>query len=161
MPLANRLGKQLDVAAAQLEGDAIADPLGVARMQSALGWSMLGLGYPKQAIALLTKANATFTERLGPDHLDSLTSMSRLAYAYQGAGEFDRAVTLSEQVPGHRATKKFGPEERETISAMAKPRLRIPIRRPVRSVAAVVRADPRAGAEEAGGRPHGHSHIDE
>ncbi len=52
LPLANRLGKQLDVAAAQLEGEATADPVGVAEMQSDLGWSMNGLGYPKQAIAL-------------------------------------------------------------------------------------------------------------
>ncbi len=67
LPLANRLGKQLDVAAAQLEGEAVADPLGVAEMQSDLGWSMNGLGYPKRAIALLTTALATQTERLGPE----------------------------------------------------------------------------------------------
>ena len=48
LPLANRLGKQLEAAAAQLEGEAIADPLGVAKMQSDLGWSMLGLGYPSR-----------------------------------------------------------------------------------------------------------------
>jgi eukaryotic-like serine/threonine-protein kinase len=118
LPLANRLGKQLDLAAAQLEGEAIADPLGVATMQSDLGWSMNGLGYPKQAIALLSKAMATFTERLGPDNLDTLTNMSRLALAYQSGGEFERAVKLSEQYLV-LAKKKFGLGERETIYAMA------------------------------------------
>ncbi len=118
LPLANRLGKQLDAAAAQLEGDAIADPLGVAEMQSALGWSMNGLGYPKQAIALLTKALASFTERQGPNALDTLTAMSRLAIAYQTGGEFDRAVTLSEKYLV-LAKKQFGPGERDTIYAMA------------------------------------------
>ena len=117
LPLANRLGKQLNKAAAQLEGEAIDDPLGVAQMRSDLGWSMNGLGYPKQAIALLTKALATQTARLGPDAEDTLPTMARLAIAYRSGGEFDRAVTLSEQYLFF-AKKKFGPGDRETIYAM-------------------------------------------
>ncbi len=86
LPLANRLGKQLDVAAAQIEGDAVTDPLGVARMQAALGGSMHSLGHSKQAITVLTKAVKTQTERLGPDHMDTLGSMARLALAYEAQG---------------------------------------------------------------------------
>ena len=117
LPLANRLGKQLDVAAAQLEGEATADPLGVAEMQSDLGWSMNGLGYPKQAIVLLKTALATQTERLGLDASDTLTTMARLAIAHRSGGDFDRAVTLSEQYLVV-AKKKYGPGDHETIYAM-------------------------------------------
>ena len=44
--------------------------------------------------------------------------MSRLAFAYEGGGEFDRAVTLRRSILV-LAKKKFGPGARETIYAMA------------------------------------------
>ena len=66
------MGERLDQATAQIEGEAIGDPLTVARMQLTLGESQLGLGYPEKAIALFTKARATFTAQLGPDHPDTL-----------------------------------------------------------------------------------------
>ena len=108
LPLANRLGKQLDTAAAQLEGDAVDDPVGVARMQAALGGAMHSLGHSKQAITLLTKAAKTQTERLGPDHMYTIQSMARLAFAYEGAGEFDSSVTLHGEDPCH-LKEEFGP----------------------------------------------------
>ncbi len=117
LPLANRLGKQLETAAAQLEGEATADPLGVASMQSDLGWSMNGLGYPKKAIALLTTALATQTARLGQDADDTLATMARLAISHRFGGDFERSVTLSEQYLA-LASKKFGTGHRETIYAM-------------------------------------------
>ena len=83
-PLAARLGERLDQATAQIEGEAIGDPLGVARMQQTLGKSQLGLGYPEKAITLFTKARATFTAQLGPDHPDTLTSMNDLAIGLPG-----------------------------------------------------------------------------
>ena len=42
----------LDQATARIEGEAIGDPIAVARMQVTLGESHLGLGYPKKAINL-------------------------------------------------------------------------------------------------------------
>ena len=78
-PLVARLAERLDAATAQIEGEAIGDPLTVARMQTTLGESQLGLGYPDKAITLLTKARATFTAKLGPDHLTTLVSMNKLA----------------------------------------------------------------------------------
>ena len=70
------LAERLDQATAQIEGDAIGDPLAVARMQLTLGESQLGLGYPKKAIALFSKAHTTLTTILGPDHADTLRSLS-------------------------------------------------------------------------------------
>ena len=46
-----------------------------------LGDSQSGLGYPEKAIVLFTKARATFTDQLGPEHLDTLASMNNLAEA--------------------------------------------------------------------------------
>jgi serine/threonine-protein kinase len=67
-PLTAVLGERLDRATSEIEGEATGDPLAVARMQMSLGSSQLGLGYPDRAIVLFTKARATFTAGLGPDH---------------------------------------------------------------------------------------------
>ena len=96
-PLAALLGERLDQATAQVEGEAIGDPLTVARMQLTLGESQRGLGYPEKAIGLLTKARATYTAQLGPDHPDTLNSMNTLALVYQAAGKLDRALPLLEE----------------------------------------------------------------
>src|SRR5262245_36698024 len=96
-PLSALLGERLDQAAAQIEGEAIGDPLAVARMQMTLGESQLGLGYSGKAIDLFTKARATFTTQLGPDHPDTLTSMNDLANGYFDAGQLDRALPLVEE----------------------------------------------------------------
>ena len=65
-PLSAVLGERLDRATAEIEGEATGDPLAVARMQMTLGESQLGLGYPEKAIALFTKARATFTAGSAP-----------------------------------------------------------------------------------------------
>ena len=65
-PLSAVLGERLDRATAEIEGEATGDPLAVARMQMTLGRSQLGLGYPERAIALFTKARATFDRRARP-----------------------------------------------------------------------------------------------
>ena len=93
----------------QLEGEAIGDPLAVARMQMTLGESQLGLGYPEKAIHLLSKARTTFTAQLGPDHPDTLASMTNLAGGYQDAGKLDLALPLFEETLKRRKAK-LGPE---------------------------------------------------
>jgi hypothetical protein len=78
-PILVLLGERLDQATAQIEGESIGDPLTVARMQETLGECQLGLSFPEKAVVLFTKARATFTAILGPDHPDTLTSMHLLA----------------------------------------------------------------------------------
>jgi eukaryotic-like serine/threonine-protein kinase len=117
-PLSAVLGERLDRATAEIEGDATGDPLAVARMQWTLGVSQLGLGYPDRAIALLTKARATFAAGLGPDHPDTLTTMNNLTIAYSVAGQTDRAMKLSEETLAlNRA--KFGPDHPDTLKSMS------------------------------------------
>jgi eukaryotic-like serine/threonine-protein kinase len=115
--LSYRLGKRLDIATDALEGEATDDPLGVARLQSALGMSQLALGYAEKAIILLAKARATFTSRLGPEHPDTLISMVKLATAYLTDGKLDRALPLFEEsLPLLKA--KLGPSHRDTLACM-------------------------------------------
>ena len=116
-PLRTRLGERLDQATAQIEGEAIGDPLTVARMQNTLGQSQLGLGYPEKAIALLTKARATFTAHLGPDHPETLNSMNTLAIGYQDTGKLDRALPLLEETLALRKLK-LGPDHLDTLTSM-------------------------------------------
>ena len=111
------LGERLDQATAQIEGEAIGDPLAVARMQMTLGDSQLGLGYPEKAVALFTKARATFTAQLGPDHPDTLWSMNNLAFGYQAAGKLDRALPLFEETLALRKAK-LGPDHPDTLASM-------------------------------------------
>jgi tetratricopeptide (TPR) repeat protein len=118
-PLRAVLGERLEQATAQIEGEAIGDPLTVARMQMTLGSSLLGLGYPEKAVALFTKARATFTVRLGSDHRDTVNCMKNLAVAYQDAGQYDRALPLFDQTLA-LAKAKLGPSDRETLHIMYK-----------------------------------------
>ena len=87
-------------------------------MQKTLGWAQLGLGYPEKAIAVLTRARDTFAARLGPDHLETLTSMNKLALSYRDAGRLDEALKLGEEAVA-RMKAKLGPDHPETLSSMA------------------------------------------
>ena len=117
-PLRARLGERLDQATALIEGDAIGDPLTVARMQLILGQSQLGLGYPEKAIGLFSAARATFTRLLGPDHPDTLTSMGEVAGVYRCAGELDRALPLFEEILS-RAKSKLDPGHSVTLGSIS------------------------------------------
>jgi tetratricopeptide (TPR) repeat protein len=93
------------------------DPLVVARMQAAQGHQQLDLGYPDRAIALFTKACATFSARLGPDHPETLEGMNDLAISYRAAGQNDRAVKLLEEMLALKKAK-LGPDHPETLTSM-------------------------------------------
>ena len=97
-PLRVILGDRLDQAAAALEGDAVGDPLVVANLQDRLGRTYRSLGNPAKARSLLTKAIAIRRSQLGPDHFDTLASMSRLAMALKDLGEYRESIAVLEQV---------------------------------------------------------------
>jgi tetratricopeptide (TPR) repeat protein len=97
-PLAALLAARLDRAAELLVGDAVGDPVVVARLQNALGNSYRELGYPEKAIGLLTLARDTLEAAAGPDHPDTLATLNHLALAYLAAGRTAEAVALHERV---------------------------------------------------------------
>jgi serine/threonine protein kinase/tetratricopeptide (TPR) repeat protein len=116
-PLTAVLGERLERATAEIEGEATGDPLAVARMQMTLGASQLGLGYPDRAIVLFTKARATFTAALGPDHPDTLQSMNNLALTYFHAGQNDRAMSLFDETLTLLRAKQ-GPDHPYILTSM-------------------------------------------
>jgi tetratricopeptide (TPR) repeat protein len=117
LPLRAQLGKRLDEAASLLEGDAVGDPLVVARLQMDLGEAQRNLGYPERAIALQTKARQTCANLLGPDHADTLTCMAHLAAAYRDAGQLDKALPLLEEAL-QKSQAKLGPDHPDTLDTM-------------------------------------------
>jgi eukaryotic-like serine/threonine-protein kinase len=109
LPLSDRLGRNLDAATAALEGDSIDDPMGVAKMQMALGLAQLNLGYAEKAITLFTKEFSTCTVKLGRDQPNTLMSMNNLATSYRVAGRLDLALPLYEETLALQKAK-LGPD---------------------------------------------------
>jgi serine/threonine protein kinase/lipopolysaccharide biosynthesis regulator YciM len=116
-PLSAILGERLDRATAEIEGEATGDPIAVARMQMTLGRSQIGLGYADRAIRLYTKARDTFAATLGPDHPDTLRSMSNLASSYRADGQNDRAIKLHEETLALRKAR-LGLDHPDTLKSM-------------------------------------------
>ncbi len=117
IPLQALLGQRLDRATEELEGEAVGDPLAVAKLQMILGESQQGLGYPDKAITLFRRARATYTALRGPKHHETLASMSNLADAYRDAGLLDLAVPLFEETL-KRIQAQLGPEHHDTVATM-------------------------------------------
>jgi serine/threonine protein kinase len=116
-PFQAQMGERLDEAATLLEGDAVGDPLTVARLQLTLGISYLALGYPERAAAMQVKAHPTLAALLGPDHADTLSSMGCLASAHWEGGNYDLALPLCQQLLEKRRAL-LGPGHVDTLSAM-------------------------------------------
>jgi hypothetical protein len=97
-PLRAILGDRLDQTAAALEGEAVGDPLVVARLQDRLGQTYLGLGHAAKAEALFTKAVATRQAELGADHPLTLASQHNQGLAYEAAGRRIEAIRRFEHL---------------------------------------------------------------
>jgi serine/threonine protein kinase/tetratricopeptide (TPR) repeat protein len=108
------LGDRLDRAAAELDGEAVGDPLVVAKLQDRLGRTYLGLGHATPAESLFTKALATRKAHLGADHPLTLASMQNQALAFDAAGRPDEAIALLERVRDARV-KALGGEHPDTL----------------------------------------------
>jgi serine/threonine protein kinase len=76
-PLAAVLARRLVEAAAQLEGEAVGDPLVVAGLQDRLGETLLTLGHAPEAIAVLVKARDTRQAKLVETPTRSFRNESR------------------------------------------------------------------------------------
>jgi serine/threonine protein kinase/tetratricopeptide (TPR) repeat protein len=116
-PLRALLGQRLDVAVNELEGDAVGDPLAVARLQRTLGQSLLGLGHADQAIPVFIKARDTFLDQSGSEPINALRTMAHLANAYRAAGKFDEALPLFERTV-HAMTLQLGQDDADTLDCM-------------------------------------------
>jgi serine/threonine protein kinase/tetratricopeptide (TPR) repeat protein len=116
-PLRVILGDRLVRAAAELEGEAVGEPLMVAGLQDRLGLSLLRLGMAERAIGLFARSRATREAMLGADHRDTLSSMNNLARGYHDAGKLHLALPLLEEtLQRRRAT--LGNSHRDTLISM-------------------------------------------
>jgi serine/threonine protein kinase len=107
-------GRRLEEAARQLEGDAVGDPVTVARLQSLLGNSLTGLGHYQQAEAVLTKALRTQETLLKADHHDTLQTKNSLALLYNIQEKYPQAEKLL--LEALEADAKLPPAERNALT---------------------------------------------
>jgi serine/threonine protein kinase/tetratricopeptide (TPR) repeat protein len=113
-----QLTVRLDEATARLADELAGEPLLVrARLQHALGTARYGLGNYEKAVQLLEGAMKGRRSALGPDHLDTLSSMNALAVAYLGVGEPDKALPLLEHLLP-RLKEKCGSDHQQTLTCM-------------------------------------------
>jgi serine/threonine protein kinase len=92
-------------------------PLVEASVRNVLGLTYSYLGEHSLALRQHEQALALRRAKLGPDHPDTLTSMSELALAYRNAGKLQQALPLHEETL--KLTKaKLGPEHLETLISM-------------------------------------------
>jgi serine/threonine protein kinase len=111
-----RLGKNLDEAVKQLDGEAVGEPVVVAKLQSLLGQSLLGLGRYDQAEVLLTNARRTLEIALEANHPDTLTAEHNLASLYHLQGKYAPAEKLYNQVLAARSTR-LGADHPDNLTA--------------------------------------------
>ena len=116
-PLEAELGERLAQAAAQLEGEAVGDPLTVATLQERLGVSLNSLGHAGPAAAALEKSLKTRQDHLGLDHPDTLGCMNNLAVSYEALGRHTEAFRLrAESLDRRKVTQ--GPDHPDTLRGM-------------------------------------------
>jgi serine/threonine protein kinase/tetratricopeptide (TPR) repeat protein len=114
----SEVSRRLVKAAEQLEGEAVGDPLVVARLQHVLGVSLLGLGEWKQAKTLLVKASETKERLQGADDLDTVATQHYLAIVYRELG--DQWLVEAEKLLNHVVairTAELGPKNRDTLNS--------------------------------------------
>ena len=116
VPLRVLLGRRLGEAARQLEGEAVGDPLVVARLQHVLGVSLRELGHLEQAEGVLVKACRTRERLLGADHLDTVATKHHLALLYRSQGKYDLAEALFKEVLAAR-TARLGADHPDTLTS--------------------------------------------
>lgn len=113
-PLYDHLREQTEKAVDQLNPDAVADPLTVARIQNMLGKTLENLGSSKKAVEVLEKARDVFQRQLGQEHDATITNCLLLSSSYLRVGNISEAIAILERI---RVTqeKKLGPDHAITI----------------------------------------------
>lgn len=116
-PLSVRLRERAEKVADQLEGEALGDPLVMARLQTIVGNTLLDLGSPVKAAEVYEKARRIREQTLGMDHLETLVTLNNLAKAYLETGKLTEAIQLNERVRAGFEKLK-GPDHADTLTVM-------------------------------------------
>ncbi|HVJ81203.1 MAG TPA: serine/threonine-protein kinase [Planctomycetia bacterium] len=120
-PLEAALGRRLRKAAKDLEGDALGDPAAVAKLQSRLGATLGGLGFPTEGLELRRKAFETIRRLQGEDTPDAIRAKSGLAAAYRETGRPDLATPMLEEAWKHyrQSAENDDPEALAVMNELA------------------------------------------
>ena len=116
-PIEAVLAKRLVVAGNKLDEGAIGVPLSVAAIKSQLGYSLLSLGFAKEAISLLESATDIRKTHLGPKHPDTLISQNGLAEGLHQAGRPTEALPLFQRILEVRK-ESLGTTSPQTMTSM-------------------------------------------
>jgi non-specific serine/threonine protein kinase/serine/threonine-protein kinase len=112
--LRDLLGRRLREAAQQLDGEAVGDPLVVARLQHVLGVALRELGNLQLAEAVLAKACQTRVRLLGDDNLITVATKHELALVYKEQAEYDLAEKLYKEALATRRSR-LGSDDPDTL----------------------------------------------
>jgi serine/threonine protein kinase len=107
----------LDKGAKQIDKELGAQPEIQAQMMHTMGTVYLSMGLFGQAQPLFDRAIETRRRVLGPDHMDTLSSITGLAEVYRQQGSYADAERLLRQTFSV-ARRTLGPEHKETLLAM-------------------------------------------
>jgi serine/threonine protein kinase len=110
------LGRRLAEASQQLDGEAVGDPLVVARLQHVLGAALQELGHLEQAETVLVKACRTRVQLLGDDHLETAATKHQLAMLYREQAKYDLAETLYKETLASRVSM-LGSDHPDTLDS--------------------------------------------
>ncbi len=106
-----------ELAPAKIEESFPKQPLIQAEILQTIGNTYRGIGEYQPAIDFLKRSEALCRQHLGPEHLDTLSSMNDLGEAYWMAGKLDLAAPLFEETLKLRKVK-LGPEHPDTLIGM-------------------------------------------
>ena len=106
-----------ELSRAKVEANFPNQPLLQADILCTVGNTYAGAGEPGRAIDFLERSLALRTEKLGPEHLDTLGTMNSLALAYEKAGKLDQALPLLEKTLKLRRAK-LKPDHPDALTSM-------------------------------------------
>jgi eukaryotic-like serine/threonine-protein kinase len=112
-----KLADAIEAALPFVEKNFPEQPLIEARLRMTLGNSFSYLGEAGKAAQQYEKARALYTQHRGPDHSDTLISMTGLANSYEALGRHADALKLREQTLALMKAK-LGPEDPNTLVNM-------------------------------------------
>jgi eukaryotic-like serine/threonine-protein kinase len=111
------IAEVLDRAAKDVQERFADDPLTKSALLDAIGASYSSLGLYRAAVPILEDARQLRVGTLGPDHRDSLSTMSALAWAYYKVGRAGEAITLAQETL-KRQTSNLGTDDPATLASM-------------------------------------------
>jgi eukaryotic-like serine/threonine-protein kinase len=113
--LLDRTAKEL--AHDKIEANLPKQPLVQAHILQTVGEAYRGIGEAATGLPFLERSVELFKATLGPDHHDTLISMSNLIVGYHTAGKLDKALPLCEETLA-RMKAKLGPDHNDTLTGM-------------------------------------------